>query len=224
MMNQSYELVIFDWDGTLMDSVDRIVQSLQLSAKWNGVQVPNADDCKSVIGMSLDTAVATLFSSDDKASYGDLCDGYRRAYLSDEVVDAPIFQGIEELLKLLQQQNIKLAVATGKGRQGLDRVLKQTGLGHFFCASAAGDEHPSKPNCAMIQHLMAITDVCSERTLMVGDSHLDLEMAINAGVDAVGVGCGVLTLEALNRLKPRYVVETTAQLCKVLTAPEGCNA
>lgn len=184
-------LLVFDWDGTLIDSVGRIVASLQAAAVDCRLAVPDAAACRGVIGLSLPVALDSLFGPQSAAAREQLLDSYRHHYLhASDVAERP-FIGLKPLLKALAAQGHKLAVATGKSRLGLDRSLHDYDLGRHFQATRCADESRSKPHPQMLHELMATTCHGRERTLMVGDSRHDMAMAVAAGVQAIGISHGV---------------------------------
>ncbi|MCB1786876.1 MAG: HAD-IA family hydrolase [Chromatiaceae bacterium] len=196
-MGASYELVVFDWDGTLMDSEARIVTCMQLAARDCGIAVPDRAAARDIIGLGLEEAVQRLFPALDRSGVAALTDAYRAHWLGDAVDAAPMFAGARELIESLHRQGRLLAVATGKSRRGLDRALQESGLGGFFHASRCADEAFSKPHPQMLQDILTDLDTAPGAALVVGDTEYDMQMASAAGVDAVGVGHGVHAAERL---------------------------
>ncbi|MER2492133.1 HAD family hydrolase [Catenovulum sediminis] len=211
-----YKLVIFDWDGTLMDSIGRIVSSMQNAASNCGVEVPSDALAQSVIGLSLPTAIQTLFPSADETMKKRLSDVYRQEYVYDNPVPTPLFHGVEPLLQQLSEQGYILAVATGKARAGLDRVLKATGLANYFAATICADESESKPSPKMLLSLLQQFDLTANQAVMIGDTVHDLNMANNAGMDAIGVTCGVNDEATLASCKPVAIVHQIHQIKTIL--------
>ena len=211
-------LLVFDWDGTLIDSVGRIVASLQAAAVDCALTVPAAAACRGVIGLSLPVALDTLFGQQSGADRDQLLDAYRHHYLhASEVVERP-FAGLKPLLRALAEQGHQLAVATGKSRLGLDRSLHDYDLGRHFQATRCADESRSKPHPQMLHELMATTGHCPERTLMVGDSRHDMAMAVAAGVQAIGISHGVDDGTTLRAAGARQVVASLPALAELLGA------
>lgn len=197
-----YKLIIFDWDGTLMDSIPKIVNCLKQAALRIGVPEPKTGDAAAVIGLSLDVAIATLFPK-HRAMWPELVTGYQASYKSNTTLEPVMFIGTTELLMELRTQGMLLAVATGKSRRGLDRVLKESGLSHYFITSRTADEASSKPAPDMLEQILSELGIAASSALMVGDSLLDMQMAKNANVDAVAMSWGAadkLALSATNAL------------------------
>lgn len=192
-----YELIVFDWDGTLMDSVAKIVACTQAAATDLGLKVPEFDEAKQIIGLGLHEAMARLFSITDEDEVQRVANQYRLHFLGDEPTPQELFSGAESLLKGLESQGYMLAVATGKSRRGLDHVLQKTGLGTLFNATRCADETFSKPHPQMLEEIMDVTGIYPENTLMIGDTEYDMLMAGNAGADALGVTYGVHSREHL---------------------------
>lgn len=211
-INKELKLVIFDWDGTVMDSVMKIVDSMQRAAEREGLNVPSEQAVKDIIGLSLAPALKQLFGELSQQQVDDMTQFYKEAYLALDKNPSPLFNGIVDVFESLRHRNIKIAVATGKSRVGLDRLIEQTGLGHFFCDSVTADEAESKPHPQMIEDIMARHDVEQSHVIMVGDSLLDLTMANNAGVRGVGVSYGAHDKARLLTAKPLAVVDEASEL------------
>ncbi|WP_457675578.1 HAD-IA family hydrolase [Thiolapillus sp.] len=194
-----YELIVFDWDGTLMDSEATIVQCLRKAAADLGYAVPDEEQARDVIGLGLHQAVARLFPEADEAQVDALANRYRRHFLDPQRPPSPLFPGARELLETLASRDYLLAVATGKSRRGLDMELEHTGLGKYFHFTRCADEAFSKPHPQMLQDVMDYLGVEKDRTLVVGDTEYDMQMAANAGSHAIGVGHGVHHPERLQQ-------------------------
>jgi len=209
---QNYKLVIFDWDGTLMDSVDRIVSSMQSAAKAVGLSVPSNDAAKQIIGLSIPEALKELFEgiSDEQIEIMRL--QYKYEYLEGDNTPTPLFANATKLLTQLKQHNKLLAVATGKGRDGLNRVLKVSETSAFFNTTRCAGEMPSKPDPKMLHSILDELNIAPHEAIMVGDTSHDLKMAQNAGVDSIGVTFGVHDREVLNQYQPKVVVDSLAEL------------
>jgi len=213
---QDYKLVIFDWDGTLMDSVDRIVSSMQSAAKTIGLAIPSDNDVKQIIGLSLTTALNTLFTSITAEQIDAMLVQYKYEYLEGDNTPTPLFDNAANLLTQLKQHNKLLAVATGKGREGLNRVLKVSETSVFFNTTRCAGEMPSKPDPKMLHSILDELNIAPHEAIMVGDTSHDLKMAQNAGVDSIGVTFGVHDREVLNQYKPKVVVDSLAELQALL--------
>jgi phosphoglycolate phosphatase len=192
-----FELIVFDWDGTLMDSAARIVECMQRAAVDVGIDRPTAAATRDIIGLGLNEAVSRLFTQISQGAVDDLVKAYRRHWLGDEVIGATMFAGAGSLIGDLHRHGRLLAVATGKSRVGLDRSLAESGLGRFFHATRCADETFSKPHPQMLEEILTDLDTPPERALVVGDTEYDMQMAKNAGVAAVGMTHGVHSAERL---------------------------
>jgi phosphoglycolate phosphatase len=188
-MPQNFDLIVFDWDGTLMDSAGAIVASIQGACLDLGLAVPSEQASRHIIGLGLTEAIAQLLPSLPQADYPKLVERYRHHFLSQDA-DIPLFEGAERIVRDLHQAGFLLGVATGKSRHGLDRVLEQTGLGPYFHGTRCADECFSKPHPEMLEQLMDELGAARPRTLMIGDTSHDLQMAQNAGVAALAVSYG----------------------------------
>jgi phosphoglycolate phosphatase len=186
-----YRLIIFDWDGTLMDSLDKIVLCIQQAAQKVAIPVPSEAAVKHIIGLSLEAAATQLFPALSHAKQQALVDAYRDQYHANQHIDTPFYNGISELLNNLQQRGYLLAVATGKGRVGLDRMIAKTNTSTLFNATVCADEANSKPDPLMIKQLLDKLSISADQAIMIGDSIYDLEMAANAEIDSLGVSYGV---------------------------------
>ncbi|MFP4494762.1 MAG: HAD-IA family hydrolase [Halochromatium sp.] len=209
---QDIELVVFDWDGTLMDSEGRIVASMQTAFTDLGLAPPPAAAVREVIGLGLEEAIRRLPGCDREETLADLIARYRYHYLVADATPTPLFDGAEALVKALHAQGRLLAVATGKSRRGLDQALDQTGLRPWFHATRCAEETFSKPHPGMLYELMDELGVTPAVTLMIGDTDYDLQMAHNAGVRAIAVGYGTQTPERLLALQPLACASSIAVL------------
>lgn len=184
-----YDLVIFDWDGTLMDSTRLIARSLQAACRDVGARVPSEEDALFVIGLNMADTFERIAPELDPEARRVLADRYRHHFLAGEH-EAPLYGGVREMLADLHGRGRRLAVATGKARRGLERALDATGLRAWFEATRCADEGFAKPHPGMLLMLLDLTGVEPSRALMVGDTTHDLELAANAGVEAVAVSYG----------------------------------
>lgn len=211
-MASRLKLVIFDWDGTIMDSVAKIVTSMQQAAERERLVIPSEDAVKDIIGLSLAPALKQLFGELSGEQIDGMVTFYKEEYLLLDQQPSPLFDGIVDVFEALTQRNIKIAVATGKSRVGLNRLIEQTGLEHFFCDSMTADEAHSKPHPQMIEDIMTRQSVNKDEVIMVGDSCLDLTMANNAGVKSIGVSYGAHDKVRLHMAKPIAVVDCASDL------------
>ncbi len=205
-MEKRYDLIVFDWDGTVMDSTAIIATSIQLACRDLGLPVPSDDDARHVIGLGLVQALQHAVPNAKESEYEELVARYRHHFLAlGETI--PLFDGAREAIIELYEAGYLLAVATGKNCNGLNRALDSCGLGKYFHATRTADQTFSKPNPAMLFELIEELAVDAERVLMVGDTTHDLQMAINAGVDAVGVTHGAHPEDQLRALMPLALVD-----------------
>lgn len=211
-MSKKYDLLIFDWDGTLADSIGRIVEAMNMAAELAG-EVPSSDQAiKGIIGLALVEAIATLYPHLSPARLEVFRQHYADVYTALDQQPSPLFEGVVESLEAFRQEGYRMAVATGKARRGLDRVLKANGLQAFFDITRAADETRGKPHPLMLEEILAHCQIEPGRALMVGDSAFDLLMASNAGMHSVAVGYGAMSLQALAGFGPQLCIEHFSQL------------
>ncbi|MGN4996934.1 HAD-IA family hydrolase [Aeromonas sp. 61P] len=215
---QDIRLAIFDWDGTLMDSVGRIVACVQAAARDCELAVPAPAQIRQIIGLSLDVAMSRLFPlcSGSGATSGErqiaaIIDRYRHHYLHD-ATPSPLFAGAGELLHDWQLRGLQLAIATGKSRRGLDRVLDETGLRSLFVTSRGADEARSKPDPLMLEQILDELGLSPRQAVMIGDSVHDMAMAEAIAMPRIGVTWGVDSRDALGRQGPVAVVDSMKAL------------
>lgn len=208
-MAKRFELIVFDWDGTLMDSAAMIVSSVQLAARDLGVEPPSEERARHIIGLGLGDALRHALPALPEDRYTELTDRYRHHYLSRDH-ELTLFAGVAELIEELAAAGHMLGVATGKSRKGLDRALAGSGIAHRFHATRCADECHSKPHPQMLEELMDEFGVTPDTTLMVGDTTHDLLMAKNAGVPALAVSYGAHPRAALVAEGPLYLADDVA--------------
>lgn len=213
--SRRYDLIAFDWDGTLFDSTALIVRCIQEAVREVGGVVPTAQKASYVIGLSLMQALAHAAPDVPKDKYPALGEAYRRHYSALQN-DISLFEGTLPMLHTLRARGHLLAVATGKSRSGLNEVLQRqvdgTVLGHMFEATRTADQTAGKPDPLMLHELMAELGVAPERTLMIGDTTHDLALARNAGVASVGVSFGAHDHAAFASFAPLHVAHSVADL------------
>jgi phosphoglycolate phosphatase len=207
----SYSLVVFDWDGTLMDSTHSIVAAIQAACRDLELPVPSASQASWVIGLSLESALRRAVPDLTNAMMPRFLERYRVHYLLRDP-ELKLFDGVRELLARLAERDVLTAVATGKSRVGLTRALAASSLTDAFKATRCADETFSKPNPAMLLEIMEELDVAPDRVVMIGDTSHDLQMAANAKVHAVGVTYGAHTRKELEGCSPQGMVESVPQL------------
>ena len=206
-----FDLIAFDWDGTLYDSTRLIVRCIQAAVIDVGGAKPSENDAAWVIGLGLAEALARAAPDVPKEKYAELGARYRYHYLQHQD-DLVLFDGVLQMLDALRARGHKLAVATGKSRRGLNEALKSMALRDRFDASRTADETFGKPHPRMLLELMEELDIPAERTLMVGDTTHDLQLALNAGCASVGVSYGAHEPESFDVLKPLFVAHSVASL------------
>ena len=189
MARKQFDLIVFDWDGTLMDSTATIVKCIQASAKDLGLPIPTRESASHVIGLGLGEALQVVLPDVDPKYYPRMVERYRYHYLSKDH-ELTLFDGVHEMLQELSQQGYFLAVATGKSRVGLNRSLNAARLLSTFDATRCADETFSKPHPAMLQELTRELGQDLRRTVMIGDTTHDLMMAQNAGSASIAVEYG----------------------------------
>jgi phosphoglycolate phosphatase len=201
-MTHRFRVLIFDWDGTLMDSEAHIVQSMVSAMEELGTEVLDARTIGNVIGLGMREAVHTLFPERrDEAFVKAFVDAYRSYFFAPDAPQA-LFPGAVSTLRDLRADGYRLAVATGKSRKGLDLALEQTGLGDLFNVTRAADETASKPDPRMLREILAELGADADEAIMIGDTAFDMEMARNAGTHAVAVSYGVHDTARLMAYQP----------------------
>ena len=212
-----YELIVFDWDGTLVDSPRAIVECIQQASVELGLAVPAPEVASHTIGLGMHESLRIVAPELAPERYLEFAALYRKHFVLREDRMA-LFSGVLELLAALGARGRRLAVATGKSRKGLDRALGATGTRRLFAATRCADETRPKPDPAMLLELMAELEVEPARTVMIGDTSHDLEMARRAGVDAIAVAYGAHPEQALRALAPRCCAASVRALHEWLQA------
>jgi phosphoglycolate phosphatase len=197
-----YRLIVFDWDGTLMDSEVRIVASMQAAVGEAGLAPLPSEQVRNIIGLGLLEAVQALLPAQAPDTHGRVVERYRRHYLGSQGTPTPLFPGADSVVQELAQRDYLLAVATGKSRRGLDRSLRDTGMTSYFHATRCADEAFSKPHPEMLLQIMDELGTMPEETLMIGDTEYDMQLAANAGAHALAVGYGAHSRDRLLQHKP----------------------
>lgn len=211
MARAQFDLIVFDWDGTLMDSTATIVKCIQAAARDLGLPVPDDKAASYVIGLGLNEAMQAAMPNLDTKYYPRMVERYRYHYLSQDH-DLTLFDGVREMLADLSQAGYFLAVATGKSRVGLNRALDAARLLSLFDATRCADETFSKPHPAMLQELTRELGQDMKRTVMIGDTTHDLQLAKNAGAAGIAVQYGAHPLHELSALDPLYSAGSVADL------------
>lgn len=200
-MPKQFDLIVWDWDGTLADSTGLITNAILSAAQQLGLPEVEAHAARNIIGLGLREAIYTLYGDLPDQTAQALAKQYSANYFAGEG-DIPLFSGVPDTIASLSMRGYKQAVATGKGRRGLNAAIAHSGLGQHFQATRTVDECFSKPHPQMLHELMDHLVVMPERTLMIGDTSYDLQMAQNAGVQAVGVTFGAHAAAQWQHLSP----------------------
>jgi len=211
-MNHQAKLIVFDWDGTLMDSAAHIIECLQTALIDLNLPQKTDDEIKNIIGLGLREALSVLLPGASATDLNALTARYRDHFFSEEKEASSLFAGARELVEELHEQDYFLAVATGKGRRGLNKVLIETGLGHYFPITRCADESHSKPHPQMLLDIIDWYGVEASETIMIGDTDYDLQMANNAQSHGVAVTYGVHDKQRLLDCNPLTCVNNIEEL------------
>lgn len=216
--SKRYQLLIFDWDGTLMDSAEKIVRCFAHAAADCGLPDPGAERGARVIGLGLREAVCALFPQATEDLCRRIAERYREYFLELDDTPMPLFPGVREALPELRAVGYLLAVATGKSRRGLDRVLAETGTGPLFAVSRCADETRSKPDPHMLHEILDATGLSARDALMIGDTTYDMAMAAAAGMDRLAVSYGAHPADELLPHEPLACLSSFDEICRWLAA------
>ncbi len=208
-MAAPFDLVIFDWDGTLYDSIQQIVESLLWAARQHDIEL-GSDAAKNIIGLGLPEAMQALFPL-HHSLHASIQAAYSQHYVAHSHTQG-WFAGVDALLSGLAQENIASAVATGKSRAGLNRVLANTNSASRFVVTRCASETLSKPDPLMLQQILQVTGVPVERAVMVGDTTYDMEMAARIGMPRIGVNYGVHSSTQLQEFQPLHIAHSVTEL------------
>ncbi len=207
-----YQLLVFDWDGTLIDSEQQIVACMIRAMQDLDIVPPANAAISNIIGLGLDEAMAVLLPEQAVSVRQEVVERYRYHFLHPDTLDSLPFPGTLETLQQLHDAGFLLAVATGKSRRGLDRAMQSSGLGEFFVTSRCADETFSKPHPLMLEEILDQTGCYATEAVMIGDTVYDLEMAANVNMAAVAVSYGVHERERLMALQPLACIDHINQL------------
>ena len=212
----AYKLIIFDWDGTLMDSQARIVACLKCAADDLQLKQLPEKTLKNIIGLGLREAISSLYPrlQDEQITF--FADRYRYHFLTANDTPSGLFDDVKQMLERLVDKGFMLAIATGKARRGLEPVLKETGLKHLFHGSRCADETRSKPHPQMLEELLDEFGVMANDALMVGDTEYDMLMASSIGMDALAVSYGVHDRSDILKHQPLSCVDSISELSEWL--------
>jgi len=211
-MNHQAKLIVFDWDGTIMDSAAHIVNCLQTAIADLDLPQKSEGEVKNIIGLGLREALHVLCPEANTNELTALTARYRDHFFNQDKEPCELFSGARELIEELHSQDYYLAVATGKGRNGLNKVLKETGLGEYFPFTRCADESQSKPHPQMLIEIIDWFGVEAHETIMIGDTDYDLQMANNANAHSVAVSYGVHDKQRLLDCKPLACVDNIEDL------------
>ena len=210
------KLLIFDWDGTLCDSISRIALCIRCAAEEVGLPAPEEHEAREIVGLGFVDALERLFPGIDMDKILAMRDSYSRHFVEHDSEPSPFFDGVEETLEELKDQGYFLAVATGKSRRGLDRVLKARQLSDFFHSSRCADETAGKPDPLMIDELLKEFDVSPKEAIMVGDTEFDMAMAASAGTPSIAVSYGAHSADRLHRYQPLACMDSFIEIKSIL--------
>ncbi len=220
MKEQRFTLLVFDWDGTLMDSAANIIKCVRAAAIDLNLQIPSDDAIRNIIGLGLKESVMQLFPGTEEEMVWQVVERYRVHYFDHNMQPSELFPGAEETLRQLAEMEYLLAVATGKGRAGLDKVLAYTGLGGLFHTTRCADEGFSKPNPDMLLQIMDELGVSGHETLMIGDTVYDMQMAQSANAHRLAVSYGSHSRERLMQSAPLGCLDDIRELTAWLNQVE----
>ena len=208
----AYQLVVFDWDGTLMNSVDHITWCLREALQETGLDDRPDHELQQVIGLGLDEAMRALVPGMQANFYDSIVASYRHHWLRSPPGLTRFFEGIPELLNSLHDSGFPMAIATGKSRRGLDKQLVEENISHMFAATRCADESESKPAPDMLLEIMQELGTAAENTLVVGDTEFDMQMAHTAGCDRIAVSYGVHDVSKLSPYDPLMTASSPREL------------
>lgn len=208
--------IIFDWDGTLMDSANKIVKCMQGAALISDLPIPSADEVKSLIGISLVPAIKILFKVEDTQAER-VKQHYKQIFINEDKTACQMFPDAVKVLNVLSRK-YTLGIATGKARRGLQRALANTQCEHLFDASRTADDAESKPSSDMLNQLLAHWNIKAENAIMVGDTRYDMQMAENIGMQRIGVSFGAHPKSQLLEHTPIDVVDHLTSLLTIFNA------
>jgi len=215
-----FPLLVFDWDGTLVDSIERIVTSLQHASKQAADIHIDETQARDVIGLGLNEAISKLHPELDAQLHAtklnNIADAYRQHYLYDNTVPAPLFAGVSDLLDELRENGFTLAISTGKSRVGLEQSINEHQLADYFATTRCAGENKSKPHPEMLHEILDELNFAASQTLMIGDSEHDLKMANNANVQCIGVTHGVHDAKTLEKFNPLICLNNITELSDYL--------
>ncbi len=216
-------LAIFDWDGTLIDSTGKIILCMQQAAADAGVESRDDAAIRNIIGLGLSEAIRVMYPQEPQVVRADIRQHYSTRFVAADQTPCDFFPGVREALDRLQASGVPLAVATGKSRQGLDRVLGNLGMSDYFQGTRCADETASKPDPLMLKQLCKEFNVSPKDAVLVGDTEYDLEMASRVGMPSVGVSYGAHAVERLAKWAPVQIMDDFCALLPLLSERYGIS-
>jgi phosphoglycolate phosphatase len=217
---KQFPLLVFDWDGTLVDSIERIVSSLQFASKQVVDINISESQARNVIGLGLMEAIEKLHPELDSQQHSEsltkIAETYRQHYLYDNQVPAPLFTGVNELLDDLRENGYTLAISTGKSRIGLEKSINEHLLSDYFATTKCAGENKSKPDPEMLHEILSELNFSADQTVMIGDSEHDMKMANNANIPCIGITHGVHDAVTLKKHKPLTCLDNITALSDFL--------
>lgn len=208
-----YELLIFDWDGTLADSAAQIVSAMQTAIAGLGLPQRPDESIRELIGLGLSEGMQKLYPEIETPGLLQLLKSYRAQWLAEGAGEAPLFAGALAAVEALHSQGHRIAIATGKSRRGLDRSLAHhRGIRALLSSSRTADETASKPDPLMLRELLELEDLRPEQALMIGDTEYDMAMATAIGMPGLGVTCGVHEVDRLRKAGALALIEDVSRL------------
>lgn len=219
-MTKRYPLLVFDWDGTLVDSIERIVTSLQHASRYAADIDISEAQAKDVIGLGLREAIAKLHpelaAQSGAVELENIANAYRQHYLYDNPIPAPLFAGAKELLEDLRHEGYTLAISTGKSRAGLQQSMNEHKVADYFATTRCADENKSKPDPQMLHEILHELNFSASQAVMIGDSEHDLKMANNANMQSIAVTYGVHDAATLAKHRPLVCLHNITALSDYL--------
>lgn len=216
LTEKRFELIVFDWDGTLSNSADAIATCIQLAARDLGLPEPSDDRARHVIGLGLRDALSYAIPALSANDYGRLVERFRQHFLARDHA-LPLFEGVRDLLEMLRARGHQLAIATGKSSQGLTRALQTANVEYFFSATRCADQTAPKPDPSMLNELLLELNVNAGDALMIGDTTHDLTMAAAAYVAGLGVTYGAHPVEVLVKCPALALLDSVDGLARWLS-------
>ncbi len=212
MTHRKYDLIIFDWDGTIINSEAHIIFTMQKAIEKEDLEIPSEQSIRQIIGLSLPIAIDTLIPGISAESNQRISNRYKEYFFTEPGLTSELFDGASDIVKDLHADGYYLAVATGKGRQGLNKALQNSGLEPFFHITRCAEETRSKPDPLMLEEILTDLDMPPDKAIMVGDTSYDIEMARNIKMDSMAVTYGAHDKTQLQACNPTYFIDAIDQI------------